>query len=76
MSDFKQLQKQMERRKGQPSWYDRISPDLSDERQASLDDALADRSIFHTTISRVLEQWGYEVSESQVAHYRRARLAG
>lgn len=74
MSEFKIAQKELERRKGQPSWYDRIRPDLDDKRQAGLDDALVDPTIYHTTIAKVLESWGYSVSAAQVAHYRRARL--
>lgn len=74
MSEFKTMQKQMEGKKGQPSWYDRIRPDLSDEKQAALDDALSDRSIYHTTIAAVLDQWGFDVTRAQVAHYRRSHL--
>ena len=74
MSEFKEAQQQLERRKGQPSWYDRIRPDLSDKQQVALDDALDDKTIYHTTIAKVLEQWGYTVNATQVSHYRRARL--
>ena len=72
MSEFHDAQQQ--RKCGKPSWYDVIVPELDEQRRQSLDDALADRTIFHTTISRVMEGWGHPVSASQVAHYRQTQL--
>ena len=72
MSEF--LEAQRKRKNGKTSWYDMITPDLNDERRGALDDALDDKGIFHTTIARVLDQWGYSVSPSQVAHYRQTQL--
>lgn len=60
---------------GPRSWYDRIAPELGDERRASLDAALAAEHLTSTTISHVLKRWGFDISASQV-QYRRQTQRG
>lgn len=74
MSEFHQLQADTQNKKGQPSWYDRLVPGMDADRRSSLDDALADPTVFHTTISRVLANWDLKVSPTQVRQYRRVYL--
>ena len=69
MSEFREVQRTT--RKGMPSWYDRIAPQLTDEQRADLDDALSDREIFPRSIMIVLERWGHKVSPSQITWHRK-----
>jgi len=69
VSEFREAQATT--RKGTPSWYDRIVPELTDQQRADLDDALADRTIYPRVISMVLTGWGHKVSVSQVSWHRK-----
>jgi len=71
VDDFEAVQVGLPR-PGTLGWYERVAPELDLERRGSLDRALAARaSITSRAISLVLRQWGYSVTEGQVAHYRR-----
>ena len=69
MSEFRD--EQTRARTGMPSWYDVITPQLTDQQRADLDDALRDRAIFPRTISLVLDRWGYQVTTGQVSWHRK-----
>lgn len=69
---FRERQK-LDRTKGMRSWYERIAPELDEDRLAQLDEALADRDIYPRVISLVLGEWGYSVTTSQVSWHRRTR---
>lgn len=66
MNEF--IDEQENTRRGVRSWYEVI--ELSDEQRASLDEALRNRDIYATTISRVLKKWGHDVSAGKVSWYR------
>jgi hypothetical protein len=66
-------ERQARERKGMHSWYERIAPQLDEQRRAELDEALADRDIYPRVIALVLEDWGYSVTASQVSWHRRTR---
>jgi hypothetical protein len=71
VDDFEAVQADLPR-PGNAGWYERVIRDLEPDRRASLDRALAARgSITSRAISLVLRQWGYSVTEGQVAHHRR-----
>jgi len=56
---------------GNPGWWETVIPQLTDDQRASLDRALHNRAIGHSTIATVLKRWGYPVSYQQVGHFRR-----
>ena len=71
MDDFEAVQSALPRA-GSLGWYERIAPELDPDRLGSLDRALAARgTITSRAVSLVLRQWGYSVTEGQVAHHRR-----
>lgn len=70
MSEFHDLAA-VTRTKGQPSWYERISPELSEQQKKDLDEALADRGITPGVIVAVLKRWGYETTPDQISRHRR-----
>lgn len=61
------------RRRGHVTWYERVSPDLTDDQKRQLDDALDDRRISAQVISDVLSTWGFYASEQAIGNYRRRR---
>ena len=56
---------------GSRGWWEKVMPALDDQQRASLDKALANPDIAHSTISTVLKRWGHSVSYQQVGHFRR-----
>lgn len=70
MDEFVEAQKAL-KRPGTSGWWDRVLPELSVERRASLEQAATDRSISHRAICVVLARWGFEVTPAQVGHWRR-----
>lgn len=59
---------------GPKGWYQLVAADLDADRRGQLDAALeAEGRITARAISIVLREWGFAVSEGQVAHYRRRR---
>ena len=70
MDEFEQAQASM-KGPGVSGWWDRVIPDLDDERRSSLLRAAANKSISHRAISIVLDGWGYQVRPNMVGHWRR-----
>lgn len=70
MSEFRDLAA-VTRIHGTKTWYERITPELSEQQKADLDDALGDRTITPKVISAVLKRWGYETTTDQISRYRR-----
>jgi len=70
VSEFRELAA-VTRTKGQPTWYEKITPELSEQQKTDLDDALADRSITPGVIAVVLKRWGYEATTDQISRHRR-----
>lgn len=56
---------------GTAGWWERVIPQLDDDQRASLDRALNNPDIGHSTIATVLRRWGHPVSYQQVGHFRR-----
>lgn len=72
--EFVRANRELARLRGNArSWYDRVTLDLSDERKASLDEALATRDITNRAIALVLERWGFTVKENTIGMWRRSR---
>lgn len=72
MHEFLEAQKQI--RPGYRGWWDRIIPNLTEEKRESLLAAAASDEISHTAISVVLGQWGYDVRPEQVGRWRRQHV--
>ena len=70
LSEFEVAQSSL-RRSGYANWYERVTPQLDEERKASLDAALGSPHITARAISNVLKAWGHEVSMSSVSEVRR-----
>ena len=70
MDEFLEVQKGR-KHPGTTGWWEEIIPTLTDEQQASLMQAAADRRISHRTISVVMGKWGHELTPGQVGHWRR-----
>lgn len=68
MNEFREEQERKVRR---PTWYERISTEMTSDQKASLDEALADMTISASTIAVVLGRWGFDVSSQAVGNYRR-----
>jgi hypothetical protein len=58
---------------GCDGWWVSVIPQLTDDQRSQLEQAAADRRITHRTIAVVLTQWGFEVTPTQVGHWRRNR---
>jgi len=69
MDEFELEQQRL--RVGTAGWWEKVIPQLDDEQRASLDRALHNPDIGHSTIATVLKRWGYQVSYQQVGHFRR-----
>lgn len=63
----------MKRRGNARSWYDRVVPEIDDDRKAALDEALASPEITNRAIALVLERWGFEVKDNTIGMWRRSR---
>lgn len=70
MSEFREAQR-TERVKGQASWHDKIMPELSEDQQRDLTEALEDRDIYPSVIAVVLRRWGHQVTPSQISWHRK-----
>lgn len=70
MNEFVEAQQQA-KGPGIGCWYQRVKDELDGGRLSDLDGALADRTIFGTTIASVLSGWlGRKVPSSQVQRHR------
>ena len=56
---------------GVTGWWDKVLPELDDQRRQDLIDAGNNSEISHRTIVTVLNRWGFSVSYAQVGHWRR-----
>jgi hypothetical protein len=56
---------------GLPGWWEKVIPQLDAARAESLQRAARNRDISHRAISVVLAGWGFDVTPSKVAHWRR-----
>ena len=65
---------QSEAKAGTRGWWEHVLPELSDEQAEKLKDAAKSRTISHRTISIVLGQWGFDVTQAQVGHWRRTHV--
>jgi len=74
MDEFEKAQ--AEARPGYTGWWNKVIPQLTDDQQASLQNACLNRDISHSVIAKVLGQWGHKVSQQQVGHYRRNYVEG
>jgi hypothetical protein len=52
-------------------WWGDVLPELTDKQRDDLLLAAKSRGISHRTISIVLGQWGFQVTPTQVGHWRR-----
>jgi hypothetical protein len=68
------MQVQRQTKPGYKGWWERIIPQLDDEKRASLIEAAKSDEISHTTISVVLERWGYDVRPDQIGRWRRTHV--
>jgi hypothetical protein len=58
---------------GPRCWYVKVAEGLDPDDLKELDEALADTSIFGSTISRVLTARGFRVQETAVNRHRHGR---
>jgi len=56
------------------SWYERVSPHLTDAQRSSLDEALRNPTISARAIVAVLGRWGHPVKEGTLSAWRRSRV--
>lgn len=70
LNDFEVAQQQ-ERGPGVVGWWERVIPELDEDRRAALLEAGASPAITHRAVAKVLTNWGYPVTPAQVGHWRR-----
>ena len=70
MDEFEQAQARL-KPPGTTGWWDRVLPQLDDDRRSRLLQAADNRAISHRAISIVLADWGFEVRPNMVGHWRR-----
>ena len=73
IQEFKDVQQQAPKH-GNPSWFETYVPQMTDSQREGLMEALNDSSITHTTIAKVLKNWGYKVTANSVGHWRRQHV--
>lgn len=56
---------------GSVGWWDRVIPELDDDKRDSLMSAALASQISHRAIAMVLRTWGHTVTAAQVGHWRR-----
>lgn len=75
MADFEAAQAR-QKRNGVQSWYDRITPEMTEDRRESLDAALKSPKFTARAIAEVLADWGYDVPHERVTSYRKSLRRG
>ena len=70
IDEFEQAQAR-QKPTGIQSWYDRITPEMDDERREALDIALRSPRFTARAIAEVLQSWGFDVSHEKVTRYRK-----
>ncbi len=74
MDEFIKADDELRGRRGNArSWYEKITPEITDEQKAALDEALRSREITDRAISLVLERWGFDVKPNTIGMWRRTR---
>ena len=73
MNVFREVQEE-NKGPGTVGWWEKVVPELDEDRRNDLLDAARSRDISHRTIAVVLGRWGFDVTVAQVGHWRRTHV--